>query len=437
MAGQSGGGGNGGGDSGMAVFVGLAIVLLLAGVWVFHTYEQHKAIVNQVFIWMIQLELLPFLPFSKEAQFVFYLLKDSPSGSFSFQQIEAGLNIGGSYARWLVLPIVLFGVFLRWKTMSWIYKYTRTFKMMDLMEHNSEFFPAPLKPIVNRKKSLLDEPPAKGPWRFSEAPMQFALKHGIITDGQGRTIPLDDCYIENGLPKDVPIIPESGLYFQPEVCEHVLLNRMGPPAPRGLPSLRKMPRYQVGLAGAFCAFALGKRKEGQRILDAMSISFNEDVAVQSQNKEGVPGDFPINILSAEAYIIRALKPRGKGGGTSEDNLATRLMKKASMHDEFVYAWLGALLEGAREKGGTLTPQQFIWLRPANRELWYFLNSLGGNACHNEAAAIWSHYRAETILGRSISTPVVQYGVMALKKSIESEGWMDIKTGQSWSDLRGL
>lgn len=421
-------------DDLLGILAGLAVFIALLVFWGWRFYGNYRAGVNSVFIWITQGELLPFLPFSRDAQLVFMKLKDTPAGQFTMEQMWAAMSIGGSYFRWLVLPIIALMTWIRWRQISWIEKYRRNFTMKTLVQHNSEFFKA-LAPVVNRKKSLLDEPTAEGPWRVAESAMLFCLKHGIITDAKGVTVPVSWCYQKNGLPRTIPTVPDGGYYFQPKIAESVLQNRMGSASPSGRHGFERLPRYQKGLAGAFCAFALGYRKEGQKILDAMSASFNEDAAVRSQNANGVSGDFPINILNAEAYVQRALKPRPVDACSTEDNLAARIRAKVARHDAFLYGWLGALLEAAREKGGTLPSQQFIWLRPANRELWYFLNSLGGNACHNEACAFWSHYEAEKVLDRPISTPVVKYGVLALKNSITAEGWLDIQPGQSWLDLR--
>ncbi|MDA8378560.1 MAG: hypothetical protein M0Z50_16325 [Planctomycetia bacterium] len=427
-----------GGDSSdelIGILVAVAAGIGLLAFWTWHFYGDYKAGVNTLFIWITQGELLPFLPFSHTADLIFFKLKTTPAGQFTFAQVWAALSIGGSYLRWLVIPLIALITWMRWRQISWIEKYRRAFTMKTLVEHNSEFFPA-LMPIVNRGKSLLDEPPAQGPWRIAEPPMLFALKHGMITSADGKRVPISWCYQKSGLPRTMPSVPEGGFHFQPKIAEKVLLERMGPAAPSGKKGLVLLPRYQKGLAGAFCAFALGYRKEGQAILNAMSRSFNERAAVKTQNAQEIPGDFPLNILTAESYIIRALKPRPVDACSTEDNLAAKVRAKVAMHDAFLYGWLGALLEAAREKGGTLPSQQFLWLRPAHRELWYFLNSLGGNPCHNEAVAFWSHYNAENVLKRPISTPVIQYGITSLKASIAQENWFNIGPGQSWQDLRG-
>lgn len=428
----------GGGDSSdelIGIMVAAAVGLALLGFWAWRFYGDYKSGINTLFIWIVQGELLPFLPFSHTADLIFFKLKTTPPEAFTFKQMWAALSIGGSYFRWLAIPLIALVTWMRWRQISWIEKYRRAFTMKTLVDHNAEFFPA-LLPVVNHGKSLLDEPPADGPWRIAESPMLFALRHGMITTAGGETVPVSWCYQKSGLPRTIPEVPEGGFHFQPKIAEKVLLERMGPAAPSGRNGLAMLPRYQKGLAGAFCAFALGYRKEGLLILNAMSKSFNETEAVKSQNDRGVPGDFPINILSAESYVIRALKPRPADASGTEDNLAARVRAKVALHDAFLYGWLAALLEAAREKGGTLPPQMFLWLRPANRELWYFLNSLGGNACHTEGVAFWSHYTAENVLKRSIPTPVVQYGITALKVGIEKENWFNIAPGQSWSDLRG-
>ena len=52
----------------------------------------------------------------------------------------------------------------------------------------------------------------------------------------------------------------------------------------------------------------------------------------------------------------------------------------------------------------MAPAQFLWLRGADRNLWYPLNNLGRKSYHAEAAGAMVHYTNELIAGQKIPTP---------------------------------
>ncbi len=432
MAGKAGSGG--GGEESTWIALG-AIVFLAFFFGVPAVYYAHKDGVNTFLLTVAKVELSPFALVFPRAREALDILNSRPGDSFTWPQVHMALTIAGEYFRWMVVPLMLGSAFVFYKSYGWAEGFRRSFNMKSLLKHNAKRFHL-LAPVAFRKGgSLLDEPTSKGPWRVAESPMLFALRNGIITyrhpveGGAGENLPVPEkwCYQDNGLPRGRPHVPEGGYLFDMKRAVDVFsaADRMGPPFDVRMFKECRYPLYIRGLTGAFCALALGHRKAGESILDAMSTSFVEEQAIATHNKNGVPQrDFPLNILNADAWIQRALKSRPADASTSEDNLQSQLMAVLSRHDAFLTTWIAALLETARTHAGSVPPSEFIWLRPANRPLWYFLNSLGGNSCHTEGAGPWSHYRAENVLKRTIPTAVVDYSTRALQTAIEHEGWFD-------------
>lgn len=422
---QGGGGSGGGGGEDIAMMVLIVAIVIIIGVPLF--YEAHKGGINSVIYLISKIELLPFFRFFGNARIAWNFMQVNPPSTVSFDQAKAVLSIAGSYARWIIAPMIIGGGILFYHVHGWIEKYNRTFNMKSLLVRNAQFVGC-LHPVAFRKKGwLLDEPTGTGPWRVAESPMRFALKHQLIIGDEDKPVPENWCYQDNGLPRSVTNVPQDGYRFNEKKANTVFVNRIGPPVPNSLRDFYQYPAYMRGLAGAFCAFGLGHRDEGQRILDAMSESFSEEAAMAAWDEHQVAGHFPINLLTAEAWLKRALKNRPMDASDSESNLARYVQKTSNLHKSFLYVWLGGLLDAARFNGGVLPSHEFLWLRPTNRELWYFLNSMGGNSVHTEGAAAWAHYRAETVLGKPILyTAVVDAATSGLKKAIKDEGWFDRK-----------
>ena len=408
------------GSDNLFLLMGASIGIILGGAALYH-YQQ--GFINLVLIGVAKAQMAPFWPFSARVQHAWEVSGSRPSKTFSFTEIAELLAFSGSYFRWFLVPLLLLAGWLVYSRLGWLDKLSRTFDMQSLVRHN-EPIAACLSPIIRRGHFITEESSSKGPWRVAESPMLFAIRRGIIVQ-RGKPVKEHVCFQESGLPRPGVSGVES-FVFDRHRAREVLTSRMGPLMPNDFNILihgeHRVPRYMRGIMGACCAVALGNRTAAQSILDAMSRSFPEKEALASR-KDGVPGDFPINILNADAWIIRALSKRPQEDASTEAIRAKTLQDAIAVHSAYLYVWMGVMLNKSREKGGTIPPQEFLWLRPCNRELWYFLSSVGGTGCHTEGSAPWSHREAERVLGRPIHTPYIDPAVKALEVAIKNEGWL--------------
>ncbi len=100
------------------------------------------------------------------------------------------------------------------------------------------------------------------------------------------------------------------------------------------------------------------------------------------------------------------------------------IESLQIHSEYVYPFFVALYLLAK-KGGILVTSQFIWLRYADRTLFYALHQAArlpeGSYLFDskwvEAAAIECHFIAEETLKESIKEPRVQLSVDGLEKAL--------------------
>ncbi len=143
----------------------------------------------------------------------------------------------------------------------------------------------------------------------------------------------------------------------------------------------KLPVYAQGLYAAFALRHVRKRKECEQLLNELALCWTPDGGIRPSG----------NLLSKIRKVIKDPKIGG------------HLQKFADQHAYETTALLRCLSR-ARQEGGVLAPAQFLWLRGADRNLWYPLNNLGRKSYHAEAAGAIVHYTNELIASQKIPTP---------------------------------
>ena len=154
-----------------------------------------------------------------------------------------------------------------------------------------------------------------------------------------------------------------------------------------------LPWHQKALFAAFALKAARKREEADVLLGQLAMAANP-----KRNMElSLDGKLKRRIMT----ILRDPKL----GGAAE--------KIANRH-AYVAPALMHLLEYARERGGVLAPATFLWLRGAERGLWYPLNNMGRQSFHTEAAGAVAHLNAEKAAHTPLFSPKVEAAVDTLE-----------------------
>ena len=388
-------------------------------------YRAHIGGVNAVAIMAARAELFPVLPFSYRAVRVWQTISAHPPRTFSFDQIESILEIAGDFGRWWIAPLLLLLARFTFVKAGWIGWFSRRFDMESLVAHNSRRFHC-LRPVVGRG---LDDPKtmSQGPWRVAESPMLWAIRHGVVADRTKNAIPESALFVTegnaSGLPLDLPQIPQGGLVIDRDAAKEAMRAQMGPPMAADPLDL---PPHMRGLAAAFMAFGMGDVNRAQRLLDRMSRSFVEeptDVKRMTNGRLIVCGNSGRTIEIDGSCRSFAIDVRGATSLIRKHSAANNVVQVAVRHGSYARVWLVALLEFARRKGG-LSSSQFIWLRPADRTLWYLLNAAGGDVCWAECIGPWAHWCSEITFKRYLPMPEVETGCDDWQAEVSQEGWFD-------------
>jgi intracellular multiplication protein IcmP len=382
------------------ILLGAMLIVVLAAV----LYERHREPINEAWLWLIRLQVLAFTWLEgSEARALFQWARTAAPAQLQLKDMMAATAAAGRWMRWINLlmltPLALFIWYYADRSRS----LRKRFNARELLARNQHLFPC-IAPALRR--NLLAEPWHRGTWAVAYSPTRWVADHGLLLDREGKPVPRELLITAEGLPnEDSPLQqrerlgahPGTGFQLDRPRAQHLFAAQLGEP----FVSLERLPPHRRALAAAFLAFAHAKREEGQRLLDQLSRSFRE------APRPGAP--FQLELTGADDLVRRC-------------PITPALQLRLQRHSYYVTTWFVALLECARERG-LLPTAEFLWLRPADRTLWYALNQVGGGTRWTEAAGIWAHYEAETVLSSPLREPEVAAAVDALEHSLIFNGWL--------------
>lgn len=382
-------------------------------------YEYNRGAFNSVFMWINGFQLWIASFFSDEAAQVENALRLSDPWAFQWAHMEAQFDYAGSFTRWLTVPLLLLLAVMAYRPSAAEF-FVRKMDMELLLKHNVKFFPA-IAPVVNRFRSLFEEPLTSGRWRAPLSPVEFAAENAILLFDSHPIHKQIDMIVEeggeelsDGFSVSSPFLKKENikkLSYDSKASMKVLRSQLGGEF-LGFASLEP---HQQALAAAFAAFVCSAKKESKELLDQLSLSFCE------------PED------GAEGEDNWGLDFEGVEDTWKKYSKSPRVRKVSYDHGAHIHTWLCGLLESAREKG-VLSTAEFIWLRPYDRSLWYCLNQVGRRESWAESLGCYVHMLAEKELGECIVEPQVVEGVKGLEQSLIKEGWLqeDDRKGRRFS-----
>lgn len=159
---------------------------------------------------------------------------------------------------------------------------------------------------------------------------------------------------------------------------------------------QKLPLHAQALYAAFCLKAVRKRKDCDKLLADLALSWSADKGFNPNAK-------------LRAQIAKIIK---------DPKMGKSMEAVANQHGYETTALLRCL-QRARQEGGVLAPSEFVWLRGHDRTLWYPLNNLGRKSYMPEAAGALVHFTNELIAGQKIPTPRFEEVIRGLQDYMKS------------------
>ncbi len=391
----------------------LAVMVLgavLLGVLTAALYQRFRMPINQAWLHLIRFQVWPFAwRDGSQAQALDRWAGTAVPGRLDWQQMATAATIAGRSMRWLNLLILVPLAGLVWHYADRRRLFRKSFNTRELLARNMPLFPC-IAPGLRR--NLLKEPMHEGRWAVAKSPTRWVADNGLLLDRDGQPVVREWLITPEGLPNEESPLQQPvqrgmhagvGLRFDRTRAQQLFAGQLG----ERLVPLEELPAHRRALAAAFLTFAHAKRSQAQALLDQLSISFREPSRC------------------AESFI---LDMSGVAELLGRYPVTSSIQRRLAPHSAYTNTWMVALLECAREKG-LLPPAEFLWLRPMDRTLWYALHQAGGRTPWCEAAGIWAHYEAESLLGTALEEPEVEAAVEALHGSLIGNGWLREEGGE--------
>ncbi|PKU21976.1 hypothetical protein [Telmatospirillum siberiense] len=97
----------------------------------------------------------------------------------------------------------------------------------------------------------------------------------------------------------------------------------------------------------------------------------------------------------------------------KDPFHQQAMGVAAKH-AYVETAMIAVYRWAKDRGGVMPSSEFLWLRLADKPMFWILNCDGRNTPFAECAGVYAHFLGEAALGRPILTPMVEEASIGLR-----------------------
>lgn len=296
-------------------------------------------------------------------------------------------SVAGTWYRWIVAPPLILSGILIWKN-SVKRRYGKRMNLRELLWHHAHIFPSAMPAAKAMMGGRLDfEPQTSGPWARAKTPQEFLDAAKKVKGAGGDEKKGLKILFVRQLGKRLPTIK----------------------SPTSMEAIKVLRFHERCLAVAFAHFIAGTREEGNALFDEISKNFSEKEDSKSGKTE---------IAIDPKKISSGLKKHAK------------IINEYVMKHAYSTTMLMDMLDDSRRKG-MLPPSKFLWLKPADRSLWYALQQMsaplpGEKLRHrkvvSEAAGSHAHYKSEILSGRRIEMPMVLIAVQGLDNEIKEWAW---------------
>jgi len=274
-----------------------------------------------------------------------------------------------SYAKWFVIAFCCFVAY---------YASFRSIRNKYKTRHNLESFIREQAKIWKVISPIVDFNPAKHNARILGGPVPAKLPPFAEALAPEEWLAFHRIPIASGVPSR-------------EAVHRALAWQLGP---RWRGDFQDMPFHMQALCAAFALKGVQRREESDDLLGEISACWT------------IGGGLSYS-PEMKGRIRKLLSDPAVGG---------EALKIANRHAYRTTAILG-ILKWARFMGGVLAAAQFLWLRGADRNLWYALNNLGRRSFFAEGAGALAHFMAEDLAHAPLAVPRFETAIVTINKYV--------------------
>lgn len=341
------------GDTGAVVF-GIVVLAIGGGLWALWRY-QHDTIAasalaySRFLLWFGS-------PFDTLVPSIRYEL-DRPRdlSTWQFPQIWWLLTHVGRYLLVPLALIVLSAIIMIRRVSAHRARLNKIMSLEDLIQLQAKAFPGIL-PIAIENPLNNDDPR----WAFALKPEEWLKREGIVPQEPDVFTPDEDKQIIAAF-------------------EHQLGSHWEGPA--------SLPPYRRVLFAAAAARGVIQRSLCEEILAQANRIWAGRYRRGGMERSGL-------VMGMNEALLSEKKLLAKVDRIIADPTIGHVASAIAMRHAYVETAFIAVIVWARAIGGVMGAQDYLWLKPFDRNLWYVLNNTGKPTFHAEAAGAMAHYLAE-------------------------------------------
>lgn len=337
------------------IYVLLAIVLLVVGIWWLFG-DGIKYWYLTVKLW--QTEFINAVYSTESSKEIINAIKTKPASGWSLGKLAIVGDFVGNIVNVFYAVIVAYLSYVVWSGNP-SKKFNRVFTTQTLKESEQVLYPF-IAPAIN--PTLINEPLESGKFAMGIKPYDFAVKYKLL--------------LKNDDPKTIDETRTTKLFA----------SQLGE-VWNGFDNLRP---HEKAMFGVMIACICDDKKSAMAAINEMAIS--STTAGSKMPEMGL--------------AISLLKYKNE-----------EKVLKAIENSAFVYTAFIQLVALARKSVGVLPSSYFTWLKPRDRTLWYVLNGAGRQVSWVETAGIYAHWAAEVAGKRKIFVPCVAEATTGLIKAL--------------------
>ncbi len=334
-------------------YIGLVLIIIFAAIWYFVGNE-----IKYFYLYykLVLIKLVSLFYINDDIVNIIQFIEKTPISEITLNDLS---NVGNFVNSFINIPAIALLFYLAYTTNKNIIKLNQVHSMQSLAKSEVNNWPY-IAPVINR--DIAKQPLFTGKFAMAKKPYDYAVKHKILKDI-----------------KDLSSLDKS-------VAEKVFASQLGKP----ISSFEEM-----------------KPQEKAIFLILASFYCDDDLNKPLTYKH-------INNLAFQASKISTKRmPDFTDLKELEKYLNNPYIKDVIKTHSYAYTMIIELYTSAKSRG-VLPSSYFVWLKPRDRKLWYVLNCVGRKVSFVEVSGIFSHYKLEMTLNKSLPVPFVKTAIKGLE-----------------------
>jgi len=419
MASDSRSSGNSGGALFPAVFIFIVVALVMKDGIVSTVVELSRPIIQTAVTYLHW--IIPNGALQEMRNILPSIYRYNPQ-SHDYSTASTLMRLNAYVFVWILPPLVWL-ILKTFKRKQTIRKYRRILSRDNLLRILARTNPS-LWAVVDQ--NILERETNAGPWAVSQRSIEFARNNRLLISARSEILkPLDHSIWTKPISEIRSHFPASNYLYLSRAKTDTLYKKLLGGLARKTSEMRRDDPHRYLIFAGLLPFLEGSKRHRNRGFDffhAVSKSLKGHPEYSDDRGKALEL-LSTNLPFADQLIKDYLR---------KDTACKKLMRKITGQHAYELTLFARMFFEAKRNGKTVT-DDFLWLKPVDRQLFYTLCQIGAPTSYNEnicdqthfceTSAVAAHYMAEKMSESKITIPSIDSASDALLTDLIKEKWV--------------